>query len=312
MVIRLSSLGDIILSFPLVNKLRGKFPDAEIHFLTKVEYIEILKLNPAIDKIITLKSSLKDSRKEISSNKYDLTLDIHKNFRSIYISSFNGKKVKRYRKDNFRKFLLVNFKIDLLKDAVPVYRKYLNTIGEYIIGEDHNFSVSQLNFDRSAKVTGKYIVIAPSSRHFTKTYPKEKFVNFINEFHNSVNAKFVLVGDNSERDKSICKYITEHCNDVTDLCGNLSINELAGVLHNSYNIITNDSAILHFSEALGKSVTAVFGSTVKQFGFFPQLIDSRVMEVKDLKCRPCTHIGRENCPEGHFKCMLENQLIVDN
>jgi ADP-heptose:LPS heptosyltransferase len=150
-----------------VNKLREKFPDAEIHFLTKVEYIEILKLNPAIDKIITLKSSLKDSRKEISSNKYDLTLDIHKNFRSIYISSFNGKKVKRYRKDNFRKFLLVNFKIDLLKDAVPVYRKYLNTIGEYIIGEDHNFSVSQLNFDRSAKVTGKYIVIAPSSRHFT-------------------------------------------------------------------------------------------------------------------------------------------------
>ena len=96
------------------------------------------------------------------------------------------------------------------------------------------------------------------------------------------------------------------------MCGKLSLNKLAGILYNSTKIITNDSAILHLSEALGKSVNAIFGSTVKQFGFFPQLKDSKVFEISGLKCRPCTHIGRDKCPEGHFRCMEEIQLIVNS
>lgn len=312
LVIRLSSFGDIILSFPLLKKLREKFPETELHFLTKENYKEVIDLNPEVDKILTLKDPMSDFRNEIKEEKYDLILDIHKNFRSIFLSAFNGKKVKRYSKDNLKKFLLVKFKIDLLKNEVPVYKKYLNTISEYISNDEYNFSISELTFEKEKIIKGEYIVIAPSSRHFTKTYPKDKFVNFVNEFHKSNKIQFVLVGDNSDRDKSICSYIAGKSENVTDLCGKISIDQLAGVLYNADKIITNDSAILHFSEALGKNVSAIFGSTVKQFGFFPQLNGSKVYEINGLKCRPCTHIGRDKCPEGHFRCMEEIQLVVSS
>ncbi|HMQ70245.1 MAG TPA: glycosyltransferase family 9 protein [Ignavibacteria bacterium] len=312
LVIRLSSLGDIILSFPLLKKLREKFPSAEIHFLTKEIYLEAVKLNPVVDKILILNENIKNSRREIRKNQYDLIIDIHKNFRSIYLSAFNGKSIKRYKKDNFRKFLLVNLKIDLLKNALPVFGKYLRTISEYLKNGDYNYTTSELVFDKRKEIEKDYIVIAPSSKHYTKRYPENKFVNFINEFHKLNNIKFVLVGDSSEKDQNICGFISEKCSNTINLCGKLSLDKLAGVLYHSTKIITNDSAVLHLSEALGKSVNAVFGSTVKQFGFFPQLNDSEVFEIKGLKCRPCTHIGRDKCPEGHFKCMEEIHLKIKN
>ncbi len=78
---------------------------------------------------------------------------------------------------------------------------------------------------------------------------------------------------------------------------------LANTIYYSELVICNDSAVLHLSEALGKKAKALFGSTVKEFGFYPQLNNSEALENKDLKCRPCTHIGRESCPEKHFRCM---------
>lgn len=300
------------MSFPLLKKLKEKFPEAELHFLTKEIYKDLIRMNQSVDKILILKEPLKETRKEIGESDYDLIIDIHRNFRSIYLSAFNGRKIKRYRKDNFRKFLLVKFKIDLFKNIIPVYRKYLNTVSEYLTGDEKKFSISELSFKKEKVIESKYMVIAPSSRHFTKTYPKEKFVSYINNLHERSDIKVILAGDNSEKDKSICRHISENCEYVTDLCGKLSIDELAGVLFYSSEIITNDSSILHFSEALGRNVTAIFGCTVKQFGFFPQLEDSKVMEINGLKCRPCTHIGRDKCPEGHFNCMNEIELIIDN
>ena len=312
LVIRLSSLGDIILSFPLLKKLREIFPSAEIHFFTKEIYREAVEMNPFVDKIHILGDTLSDSRKVVKENQFDLIIDIHKNFRSIYLTAFNGKNVKRYKKNNFKKFLLVNFKIDLLKNSVPVYKKYLKTISDFIKDGDYDFSNSELVFDKEKEIEGDYIVIAPSSKHFTKRYPENKFVNFINEFQKNNKNKFILIGDNSETDRKICSYISDNCSNTLNMCGKLSLNKLAGILYNSTKVITNDSAILHLSEALGKSVNAIFGSTVKQFGFFPQLKDSKVFEISGLKCRPCTHIGRDKCPEGHFRCMEEIQLIVDS
>lgn len=309
LVIRLSSFGDIILSFPLLKKLKERFPGSEIHFFSKKEYGELLSMNPIVDRVILFDESIIQSRKQLSKEKYDLVLDIHKNFRSILVSIFNGKKIRRYKKENFKKFLLVNFKVNLFKEIIPVYRKYLMTIKEYLKKDDYEYTISELNFDNDRFIKYEYPVISPSSKHFTKTYPAGKFIEYINA---NKDKKFVLVGDKSENDKAICKYIESNCVNVTNLCGELSMNRLANVLYHSQHVICNDSAILHFAEALGKNVIAIFGSTVKEFGFFPQLYQSRVWEVNNLKCRPCTHIGRESCPEGHFKCMQEIQLTVNS
>jgi heptosyltransferase-2 len=304
LIIRFSSLGDIILSFPLINALKKEYPESEIHYLTKSAYKAILELNQAISKIILFNDQpLSELKSEIKNGGYDLVLDIHKNFRSILHTLFSGLNVKRYRKDTIKKFLLVKFKINLFNEITPVYKKYIKTVGDEFAKKYLHYTSTELEFDRTPQYDFKYIVIAPSSKHFTKTYPKDKFIDFIK----TSSFKVILVGDESNKDKEICEYI-ENETDAINLCGRLSYAELANVVFNSEYVITNDSAILHFSEMLGKKVKAIFGSTVKEFGFFPQLENSVVFENKNLKCRPCTHIGLPACPLGHFKCMNEIQL----
>lgn len=307
LVIRLSSLGDLILSFPLLKFLKHKFPQIEIHYLTKEVYKDILKLNPNADKIISLNKSIKKTRSLIRHENYDLIIDIHKNFRSILLSTLNNKRISRYKKENLKKFLLVNFKINLFNKVTPVYKKYLNVLKPYVRDINYDFTTTELLFSKERIIQNNYIVISPASRHFTKTFPAEKFIEFINE---SVNEMFVLVGDQSENDKLICDHIESKCKNVLNYCGRFNMEELANVLLHSKYVICNDSAILHLSEALNKNVMSIFGSTVKEFGFYPQLIKSSVIENEGLYCRPCTHIGRNECPEKHFRCMLELKLTM--
>ncbi len=308
LVIRLSSFGDIILSFPLLKLLRFKYPEADIHFLTKRNYSDAAALNPHISRIIELRDSIIESRKEIKKENYDLILDIHKNYRSIFISIVNGKKVRRYQKDNLKKFFLVKFKWNLFREIIPVYRKYILALNDLDEAET-KFSTTELIFEKEKIYDFEYSVISPSSKHFTKTYPADKFISYINSHPDE---KFILTGDVTEKDKKICGYIESRCSNTINLCGKLDISKLAGLICHSKYVICNDSAILHLSEALGKEVNSVFGSTVKEFGFFPQLKESKVFEVKYLECRPCSHIGRDKCPKGHFKCMEENELKIEN
>ncbi|HMS66405.1 MAG TPA: glycosyltransferase family 9 protein [Ignavibacteria bacterium] len=300
LVIRFSSLGDIILTFPLLKKIRKKHATAEIHFLTKNVYEEALKLSPQINKILLYENSLRGIREKIKQENYDVIIDLHKNFKSIFVSIFNSRKLYRYKKENFKKFLLVKFKINLFKEIIPVYKKYILSAKDILNANDFEYEFDQLKFTRDSIVDGKYTVIAPSTRHFTKTYPAEKFIDYINR---SPGRKFLLVGDKSENDISVCSLIESKCKNVLNMCGKLNMIALTNIIHNSEEVICNDSAILHLSEAAGKKVIAVFGSTVKEFGFFPQLKNSVVLENTAMKCRPCTHIGRESCPEIHFRCM---------
>ena len=309
LVIRLSSFGDIVLSFPLIKKLKEIFPGSEIHFLTKNNYKEVAELNPNLNKIISYEGSLMNTRKTIKKEHYDLIIDIHKNFRSIIVSFLNALRVKRYKKENFKKFILVKFKLNLFKEVIPVYKKYMLTVRKFINESGTEYSNTELVFNRERIYKDDYVLVSPSSRHFTKTFPVIKFITYINT---QTNRRFIITGDGSETDMIICRLIEANCSNVINLCEKLSINELANVIFYSDFVICNDSAILHLAEALGKKAVAIFGSTVKEFGFFPQLKHSKVLEINNLKCRPCTHIGRESCPEGHFNCMEKIQLIVDS
>lgn len=277
-----------------------------------MNYESILSLNPDIDLIIPYNNLLTNTRKSIKREKYDLIIDLQKNPKSFYLSCYNAGNVVRYKKDNLKKLLLVNFKINLFKGITPVWKKYMQAVNKFIGDEDWEFVTTRLKYDKQKMFDNKYIVVAPASRHFTKTYPKEKFVSWINEFTVSNNIKVILVGDEMENEKKICKYIESNCRNVINMCGGLTIGQLAAVIYNSEYVICNDSGILHLAETIGKRVTAIFGSTVKEFGFFPQLKESSVVEIAGLKCRPCSHLGREKCPLVHFKCMNEIRLNVKN
>lgn len=303
LVIRLSSFGDIILTFPFIKELKSKLPDSRIDYLTKMDYKELPELNPFIDNIIcTNHINLSEIRKRIIKEKYDFIFDLHKNLRSIYLCSYQKSKVIRYKKNNFKKLLLVHLKINLFRNIIPVYKKYLHTLDSIFENINYHFTSTELKLYGAPPPGSPYVLISPSSKHFTKTYPKEKYLEIVNKNKDRI---FILTGSDSDVDMEICRYIQQNSNNTLNLCGKLYFSLLADFIKYSEYVICNDSGIMHLAEALNKKVYAFFGSTVREFGFYPQLKSSVVFENKNLRCRPCARSGKINCPKNHFKCMLE-------
>ena len=263
--------------------------------VSKPQYTELSALHPFINNVIPFSINMKSSLQE---KNYDVVFDLQRNINSRRIIPSNSE-VFRVRKESWKKHLLVLTGINLLKDSVPVYEKYLNALKDFNSSANTDFTTSDLKFSSVDSVNQNYIVLSPSSKHFTKRLPENKFALLLKDF----NTKIVITGDNNETDLSICSYFDSELNDSLDLCGKLSFSHLTGLIKNAEFVVCNDSGILHLSEALGKKVYVFFGSTVKEFGFFPQLKSSEVEEVSGLKCRPCSHIGRKECPKKHFKCM---------
>lgn len=307
LILRLSSFGDIILTFPLLNLLM-KQKNFIIDFVVKSEYASLINSHPAVKKILEYNGkNLRVLRREIKSNNYDFIIDLHNNIRTIFLKLFQNSKVFTFKKDSVKKIILVLFKINLLKNSPPVYLKYIRTFKEIINNYSEDFSVSDLHTYSDLEIKKNFVLLAPSSKHFTKTYPKEKYFEFIKS---NPNKFFVLTGSKNSEDINICRYLSELPNTL-NLAGKTNFGELIYLVRNSEMIICNDSGILHLAEALGKRVFVTFGCTVKEFGFFPQLKSTKVFENNSLRCRPCSHIGRDKCPKKHFKCMNEITLNTD-
>jgi heptosyltransferase-2 len=295
LIIRLSSFGDIVLTYPFINELRRLYSDARIEMVSKPQYVDLVKLHPYVDEAIPFDRNMKYY---LDSRKYDVVFDLQRNINSRRIAPL-GTKVIRVVKESWKKLILVHFKVNLLKETISVYRKYLNALKKFDNRANTDFTTTDLRVIPSDFVSDKYIVLSPSSKHFTKRLPEDKFALLLKD----LKIKIVITGDDNETDKEICRYFETQFNNSLNLCGKLSFPELTDVIKGAEFVVCNDSGILHLAEALGKKVFVFFGSTVKEFGFFPQLKTTEVEEVMGLKCRPCTHIGRKDCPKGHFKCM---------
>lgn len=295
LIIRLSSFGDIVLTFPFINEVRRLYPDAVIEMVTKPQYVELARLHPAVGNVIPFERTMKSFLEDMN---FDVVFDLQRNLNSRRILP-SGIKTIKVVKESWKKIILVKFKINLLKDYIPVYKKYLNALKKFDERVNTDYTQSDLKVVTDESVKDKYVVLSPSSKHFTKRLPGSKFVSLLK----GLKTKIVLTGDDNETDLDICRNFGKELDNPVNLCGKLSFPELAGIIKDSEFVVCNDSGVLHLSEALGKKVFVFFGSTVKEFGFYPQLLSTNVSEVTGLKCRPCTHIGRNNCPEGHFKCM---------
>ncbi len=305
LVIRLSSFGDIVLTFPFLNELKRLYPAAEVDFLVKEDYSELVMLHSSVSNVIVYKDDLKD---KLNNAFYDAVFDLQHNIKSYDVLP-DRVQVFTVTKETWKKHVLVYTKINLLKHPIPVYKKYLNALKLFDGRAKTDYTTSDILTESGSNMNGKYCVLSPSSKHFTKRLPKEKFEKMMKELW----IKIVLTGDNNSTDKEICGYLESKLDNCLNLCGKLNYKELAGIIKNAEFVVCNDSGILHLSEALGKKVFVVFGSTVKEFGFFPALPSTELFEVESLKCKPCSHIGRSSCPKQHFKCMEqidENKIMM--
>jgi lipopolysaccharide heptosyltransferase II len=325
LVIRFSSVGDIVLATPLLRVLRSRFPKGQIDFVTRREYAELVRSNRNLNRTYEYDASkgfegLRTLKNTIKAEKYDLIVDIHDSLRSKYLRSLRGPRRVVVDKRILERSMLVNLKKNIYRGIVSVVDRYIETVShlgvendgkglELHIPDEILFGVSgklaALKLDRFEKVVG----LCPGARHFTKRWPAEKFARVGAAFAQKMDAKILLLG--GPDDESLCRQIGWTLNNeagvdrATNLAGQLTLLETAAAMQYCDVIVTNDTGLMHLATAMQKKIVAIFGSTVKEFGFFPYDPSAVVIERREVACRPCSHIGRAECPERHFRCMTE-------
>ena len=320
LIIRLSSLGDILLATPMIRSIQRQFPEKKIHFLLRSEFESVLVNNHFLEKIFLFTRNDEENKKlikELKREKYDLVVDLQHNLRSAVICNKLRVKTVKFNKRDKAKLLLVKFKINLLKNAPRMPVRYAELFDDLQL-DDEGLGLITLNAPSTLfDLNKKYIGFAPGSRHFTKMWPKEYYIE-LGRMLNNDGYTIALFG--GKDDRLVCAEIAAKIDSI-DLSNKNDLLQTAVDMKKCSGIVCNDSGMMHTACAADVKVLAIFGSTVKEFGFTPYfgkeselLTKYLVMENKSLSCRPCTHIGRDKCPKTHFKCMLEitPQLVYNN
>jgi ADP-heptose:LPS heptosyltransferase len=309
LLIRFSSIGDIVLATPVIRALKKQLK-CELHVIIKRNYLEVLTNNPFVDKIHVFEKSPDKIFEQLNSEKFDFVVDLQKNFRSIRLRKQLKVNHSTFPKVNIEKWLLVNFKINRLPNIHIVDRyfeavKKLNVVNDQL-GLDYFITNSdKVNPDEiHPELKNGYICFVIGGRHNTKILPAQKAISIINKLHLPV----VLLGgtEDEERGNIITTDVTK--NHVYNLCGKYNLNQSASWVQQAKLIITNDTGLMHIAAALHKPIISIWGNTIPGFGMFPYFPENQkisfISEVKGLSCRPCSKIGFRQCPKKHFKCML--------
>ncbi len=333
LVIRLSSLGDIVLSSLLVRVLRKTFPSARIDYLLKEEYASLMQYNKHLSTVIEFPkdgnfNDVRRFRKRISSTGYDLIVDLHGSLRSR-VMCLGSKRVVRISKRVLARFFLIQFHWNLYNrfgGAPSVAERYVETVKEFGVTDDGRgleihaetsntqraeTLLRELQIRSGTRVLG----LCPSARHENKMWPAERFTEAAVRLSDTFDAVLIFgSASESERCLEIAATIQQQKGlRAVNLAGKISILETAAMMDHCSLIITNDSGLMHVASARQRPVVALFGPTTRELGFFPFRTRSSVIEHNTLSCRPCTHIGLPACPLGHFRCMLELDVsrVVD-
>jgi len=317
LVIRLSSIGDILLSTPFIRQLRKKFKNSQIDFVVKDKFKDLLKNNPHIDNLHILRldtaNALKNLKGKLQKISYDVIFDLHNNLRSNYLRHIGPKRVLSINKNKFKQTMLVYLKKNYYNTIIPIPRRYLNVAKSYDVIDDNKglelyweeesvIAAENKIKEAGLKETSPYLCLAPGAGFFTKRWPIDNFLGLIQLVNKELNIPIVILGGDGDRETG--KYL-EQQNSVYNFTGKLPLLETASILEKGLALVSNDTGLMHMATAVKTPVLAIFGSTVREFGFFPFRSQSFVLENRDLSCRPCTHIGRNKCPKSHFKCMID-------
>ena len=305
LILRFSSIGDIVLTTPVVRCLKLQYPDAEVHFATKKQFKVLVENNPYIDKYFLLEKSLSDFIKTLQSEDYDYIIDLHNNLRTSIIKfrlypTLPSPKIGRvinFDKLNFKKWLLVNLKISRMPD-IHIVDRYLKTIESLGIKNDNQGLDYFIPTQDFVKINESFAGYAIGGQHFTKKLPTHKII----EICQQSKIKIMLLGgkEDLETGEIIQKAVG---NKVINACGKYNLNQSASLLQQAEYVISHDTGLMHIAAALKKRIISIWGNTVPEFGMYPYQTEFKVIENKNLSCRPCSKIGYAKCPKGHFKCM---------
>ena len=314
LLIRFSSIGDIVLTTPVVRCLKQQLPDTELHVLTKPSYRSIFAANPNINKVYEYQGNWKELLRRLREERYDFVVDLHKNWRSLRVRMGLRCPSASFPKLDFRKFLYAKLKIGRLPQVhvVDRYFKAVERLGVHNDGQGLDFFFNEgdeLHYeDLPEAFRDGFVAVVIGGQHATKILPEEKVV----EVCNALDYPVVLVGgpEDAARGELIKEKVGSY---VGNSCGSLTVGQSASLLKLADAVITNDTGMMHIAAALRKPIVSVWGNTVPEFGMYPYLpqgmAPAAIVENKRLSCRPCDKLGYDKCPKGHFKCMRELNAV---
>ena len=314
LVIRLSSMGDIIYTTPIVRCLKLQLDNAEIHFLIKPAFKYIYEGNPYLDKLLLLEKNLSETVKQIKAEKYDYLIDLHNNLRTSIIKFRTGIPSSTYKKQPLQKWLYLKWHWNFISKKHLVER-YLETVAFLGVQNDNkpiNYYLKQqynLAGLLPASHLPKYVAFVIGATHFTKRMPNEKVARICQE----INLPIVLLGGNDVQANGdeIASFTGTK---IYNACGKVSLDQSVFIMTKAEKIIGFDTGLTHIAEAFDRPIASIWGSTTPNLvGVAPyQIKNAEVVEI-DLACRPCSKFGLEQCPLGHFKCMkdIPNKQLVN-
>ncbi|GAB3270143.1 glycosyltransferase family 9 protein [Larkinella harenae] len=311
LVIRFSSIGDIVLTTPVVRCLKQQVPGAEIHFCTKRTFQSLVESNPYIDKGLYLDGNLNELIRQLKAEGYHYIIDLHNNLRTLLIKLRLGVPSYSFDKLNWEKWLYVRFKINTLPN-VHIVDRYLKTTQSFGVVNDNNGldyfipykDVVEPGWIPPTHQRG-YVAYAIGGQHNTKKLPVARMI----ELCRQINYPVILLG--GKEDAEAGENIRQALGDtwIYNACGKYNLNQSASLLQQSVLVFSHDTGLMHIAAALKKKIYSIWGNTTPQLGMYPYKTQFVALENKPLRCRPCSKIGYDRCPLGHFKCM--NELPFD-
>lgn len=309
----MSSIGDIVIVSPIVRSLRNRYPDAEIHFLVKKKFFSLVEHSPYLKKIYAFEKSIYEILPLLRKERYDFIIDLHKNWRSLLLRLYLFKRAYCFRKLNFRKWLFVLTKRNMMPREHLVHRMFrgLRKLEIFYDGQGLEYFfpsqkiVLPAPIEKFIHVHNAFYAFCIGGTYYTKRCPNHKAIEIINTFGRPV----VLLG--GKEDQENANEIMLHAQvPVISACGQATIDGSACIMQKARLVVSNDTGMMHIAAALRKPIISLWGNTVPEFGMYPLLPDDFqiqpfISQVTGLSCRPCSKLGYHHCPKKHFRCMNE-------
>lgn len=316
LVIRLSSLGDIVLTTPILTLLRAQYPQAQIDFLTRPAYQDLLRQHPGVDRVLLFESGFWPTLHRLRQTRYDLVLDLHRTLRSrLFVYGLRARRRLTYGKRTLRRAMLVHLGWNTLRAMTPIPERYaapLRRLGliaplwasaVYMTPESQAAMRTYVQQAFPGAPVPPLIAVAPGARWPTKQWPVERFCIAVQALAQEHRAAVVVLGNPEEQ--PLAQTLVQQLNvPVLNSAGQLSLMHTAALLQQCRLLLSNDSGLMHLATALSVPVVAVFGPTVQAFGFYPFQARAAVVSAP-LDCRPCSTKGSLACPLGHHQCMQQ-------
>lgn len=324
LVIRFSSIGDIVLTTPVLRGLHQQL-GAEVQVLTKEPFLPVLQSNPNVSKVWTIRQSVWECAAALRAEGFDAIVDLHHNMRSFQVRALlPGVRYHAFPKLNLEKWLMVRFKWDWLPriHIVARYMQAVRALGvkedgqglDYFIPPEEEVRLASLAADstldvrsKEQLVQGDYVALVVGAAHGTKRIPRIK----VEEFCRTSARPVLLLGGAAERAEGE-QVAAAFASRVINTCGQYRLHQSASLVRQSRVVVTSDTGLMHIAAAFQKPIISVWGNTIPEFGMTPYypigMQRNTSVEVKGLDCRPCSKIGYKTCPKGHFRCMLELEI----